>query len=195
MMTAYVVFEYLKKGQATLDDILPVSEKAWVKHKTGKSKMFVPLGARVKIEDLVARHDHPVRQRRLRRARRGHRRQQPAFVERMNEKAQGDRPDRHAITPMSTACPIRRNTRRARDLAMLARHLIPISPSTTITTRRRISPINGIKQGNRNPLLYKDLGADGLKTGHTEEAGLQPHRLGACATAGGSSSCWRGMRP
>jgi len=50
LMTTYVIFDYLKKGQASLDDMLPVSEKAW---RTGGSKMFVPLGGRVKLEDLL----------------------------------------------------------------------------------------------------------------------------------------------
>jgi D-alanyl-D-alanine carboxypeptidase (penicillin-binding protein 5/6) len=53
MMTAYVVFDYIKKGQATLEDMLPVSEKAWAKHKTNESNMFVALGSRVKVEDLI----------------------------------------------------------------------------------------------------------------------------------------------
>src|SRR4029077_12464386 len=50
MMTYYTVFGYLKEGKAKLDDLLPVSEKAW---RTGGSKMFVPLGANVRIEDLL----------------------------------------------------------------------------------------------------------------------------------------------
>jgi D-alanyl-D-alanine carboxypeptidase (penicillin-binding protein 5/6) len=50
LMTAYVVFNYLKEGRAKLDDELPVSERAW---RTGGSKMFVPLGDRVKISDLI----------------------------------------------------------------------------------------------------------------------------------------------
>jgi D-alanyl-D-alanine carboxypeptidase (penicillin-binding protein 5/6) len=50
LMTAYVVFDYLKQGRAKLDDELPVSEKAW---RTGGSKMFVPLGDRVKVSDLI----------------------------------------------------------------------------------------------------------------------------------------------
>ena len=53
MMTAYVVFDYIKKGQATLEDMLPVSQAAWAKHKTDESNMFVALGSRVKIEDLI----------------------------------------------------------------------------------------------------------------------------------------------
>jgi serine-type D-Ala-D-Ala carboxypeptidase (penicillin-binding protein 5/6) len=53
MMTAYVVYSYLKAGRLKLDDTLPVSEKAWAKHKTNESNMFVPLGAQVKVEDLI----------------------------------------------------------------------------------------------------------------------------------------------
>src|SRR5690242_11758657 len=50
VMTAYLVFDYLKQGRAKLDDELPVSERAW---RTQGSKMFVPLGGRIKIEDLI----------------------------------------------------------------------------------------------------------------------------------------------
>src|SRR5271169_1151888 len=50
LMTAYLVFDMLKKGQAKLDDALPVSEEAW---RTSGSKMFVPLGEQVKITDLI----------------------------------------------------------------------------------------------------------------------------------------------
>src|SRR5262249_52980984 len=50
MMTAYIVFGMLKEGRAKLDDELPVSEKAW---RLGGSKMFVGIGGRIKIEDLL----------------------------------------------------------------------------------------------------------------------------------------------
>src|SRR5436853_128399 len=50
VMTAYLVFDYLKQGRAKLEDELPVSERAW---RTQGSKMFVPIHARIKIEDLV----------------------------------------------------------------------------------------------------------------------------------------------
>jgi len=50
VMTAYMVFDYLKQGRAKLDDELPVSETAW---RTGGSKMFVPIGSRIKIDDLL----------------------------------------------------------------------------------------------------------------------------------------------
>src|SRR4051812_5955018 len=50
IMTAYLVFDYLKQGKASLDDLLPVSERAW---RTGGSKMFVPIGGRIRLEDLL----------------------------------------------------------------------------------------------------------------------------------------------
>src|SRR5260370_17212762 len=59
----------------------------------------------------------------------------------------------------------------ARDLATLARHIITDYPEFYKFEPERDFTYNGIKQGNRNPLLYKDFGADGLKTGHTDEAG------------------------
>ncbi|MGH6975751.1 MAG: D-alanyl-D-alanine carboxypeptidase family protein [Stellaceae bacterium] len=50
LMTEYIVFSYLKQGRATLNDMLPVSENAW---RTQGSKMFVPLGGKVRLEDLL----------------------------------------------------------------------------------------------------------------------------------------------
>ena len=171
MMTAYVVFDYIKKGQAKLDDMLPVSEAAWAKHKTNESNMFVPLGSRVKIEDLVrgmiiqSGNDACVV------LAEGLAGSNQAFVDQHERDGEEDRPRPHAISPMSTACPIRRNTRRARDLATLARHLIADFPEYYHYESEKEFTYNGIKQGNRNPLLYKDIGVDGIKTGHTEEAG------------------------
>jgi serine-type D-Ala-D-Ala carboxypeptidase (penicillin-binding protein 5/6) len=170
MMTAYVVFEYLKKGQATMDDLLPVSEKAWVKHKTGESNMFVPLGARVKIEDLVrgmiiqSGNDACVV------LAEGLAGSESAFVEQMNETAK-----RLGLTGTHYAnvdgLPDPQEYTTPHDLGMLARHLIMDFPEHYGYEAEKDFTYNGIKQGNRNPLLYKNLGVDGLKTGHTEEAG------------------------
>ena len=68
------------------------------------------------------------------------------------------------------------------DLTMLADHLIADFPEHYKYESEKEFTFNGIKQGNRNPLLYKNLGVDGIKTGHTEEAGycLAARR---CATA------------
>jgi D-alanyl-D-alanine carboxypeptidase (penicillin-binding protein 5/6) len=59
----------------------------------------------------------------------------------------------------------------AHDLGMLAKRIISDFPEYYHYDSEKEFTYNGIKQGNRNPLLYKDIGADGMKTGHTEEAG------------------------
>jgi serine-type D-Ala-D-Ala carboxypeptidase (penicillin-binding protein 5/6) len=170
MMTAYVVFQYIKKGQATLEDMLPVSERAWAKHKTNESNMFVPLGARVKVEDLVrgmiiqSGNDACVV------LAEGLAGSEQAFVDQMNETAKTlGLTNTHFADVDGLPDPGEYTT--TRDLATLARHLILDFPEYYHYESEKDFTFNGIKQGNRNPLLYKDLGVDGLKTGHTEEAG------------------------
>jgi serine-type D-Ala-D-Ala carboxypeptidase (penicillin-binding protein 5/6) len=167
VMTAYLVFDYLKQGRAKLQDELPVSEAAW---RTGGSKMFVPLGGRIKIEDLVqgmvvqSGNDACVV------LAEGLAGSQQAFVEQMNQKAQeiGLR-DSHFANVDGLPSPEHWMT--ARDLATLAVRTIQDFPEYYKYYAEKEFKFNNITQGNRNPLLYKDLGADGLKTGHTEEAG------------------------
>ena len=72
---------------------------------------------------------------------------------------------------MSMVCPDPDEYVTAHDLAMLAARLIRDFPEYFHYDAEKEFTYNGIKQGNRNPLLYKDLGVDGMKTGHTEEAG------------------------
>jgi D-alanyl-D-alanine carboxypeptidase (penicillin-binding protein 5/6) len=170
MMTAYVVFEYIAKGQAKMDDLLPVSEEAWAKHKTNQSNMFVPLGGRVKVEDLIrgmiiqSGNDACVV------LAEGLAGSLPAFVEQMNATAKRlGLSDTHYADVDGLPDPQEYTT--AHDLAMLARHLIADFPDHYHYESEKDFTYNGIKQGNRNPLLYKNLGVDGLKTGHTEEAG------------------------
>jgi D-alanyl-D-alanine carboxypeptidase (penicillin-binding protein 5/6) len=167
MMTYYTVFSYLKGGKATLEDTLPVSEKAW---RTQGSKMFVPLGGRVKIEDLLrgviiqSGNDACIV------LAEGLAGSEQAFVDEMNKKAQeiGLTGSHFANV---TGLPDPEHYMTTRDLATLARHIITDYPEFYKFESERDFTYNGIKQGNRNPLLYKDIGADGLKTGHTEEAG------------------------
>ena len=167
VMTAYLVFDYLKQGRAKLSDELPVSEAAW---RTGGSKMFVPLGGRIKIEDLVqgmvvqSGNDACVV------LAEGLAGSQQAFIEQMNQKAQeiGMR-DSHFANVDGLPSPEHWMT--ARDLATLAVRTIQDFPDYYKYYSEKEFRYNNITQGNRNPLLYKDLGADGLKTGHTEEAG------------------------
>jgi D-alanyl-D-alanine carboxypeptidase (penicillin-binding protein 5/6) len=167
MMTYYTVFSYLKEGKATLEDMLPVSEKAW---RTQGSKMFVPLGGRVKIEDLLrgviiqSGNDACIV------LAEGLAGSEQAFVDEMNKTAQKIGLTGSHFTNV-TGLPDPEHYMTARDLATLARHIITDYPEFYKFESERDFTYNGIKQGNRNPLLYKDIGADGLKTGHTEEAG------------------------
>jgi serine-type D-Ala-D-Ala carboxypeptidase (penicillin-binding protein 5/6) len=170
MMTAYVVFDYLKRGQATMNDMLPVSEAAWAKHKTNESNMFVALGSRVKIEDLIrgmiiqSGNDACVV------LAEGLAGSQQAFVEQMNVMAQ-----KIGLTGTHYAnvdgLPDPGEYTTPHDLARIATHLITDFPEHYGYESEKDFTYNGIKQGNRNPLLYKNIGVDGLKTGHTEEAG------------------------
>jgi D-alanyl-D-alanine carboxypeptidase (penicillin-binding protein 5/6) len=167
VMTAYLVFDYLKNGRAKLGDELPVSEAAW---RTGGSKMFVPLGARVKIEDLVqgmvvqSGNDACVV------LAEGLAGSQQAFIDQMNEKAkQIGLKDSHFANVDGLPNPDHWMT--AHDLATLALRTIDDCPEYYRYYSEKEFKFNNINQGNRNPLLYKDIGADGLKTGHTEEAG------------------------
>jgi D-alanyl-D-alanine carboxypeptidase (penicillin-binding protein 5/6) len=167
LMTAYVVFDYLKQGRATLDDELPVGERAW---RTGGSKMFVPLGARVKISDLIrgmivqSGNDACVV------LAEGLAGSEAAFVEQMNQKAK-----EIGLTNSHFAnvdgLPNPEHWMTAHDLATVAMRTIVDFPQFYEIYGEKEFTYNKITQGNRNPLLYKDLGADGLKTGHTEEAG------------------------
>jgi serine-type D-Ala-D-Ala carboxypeptidase (penicillin-binding protein 5/6) len=167
IMTAYLVFDYLKQGRAKMDDELPVSERAW---RTGGSKMFVPLGGRIKVGDLVrgmvvqSGNDACIV---LAEGLAGSER---AFLDQMNEKGK-----RIGLTDSNFAnvdgLPNPEHYMTARDLATVALRTVEDFPEYYKIYAEKEFAFNNITQGNRNPLLYKDLGADGLKTGHTEEAG------------------------
>jgi D-alanyl-D-alanine carboxypeptidase (penicillin-binding protein 5/6) len=171
IMTAYTVYTYLRDGKAKLDDLLPVSEHAW---RTGlndnESRMFVKLNDRVKVEDLLrgmivqSGNDACVV------LAEGLAGSEPAFVEKMNELGrQIGLTNSHFANVHGLPAPDHYSS--PRDLAILSRRLILDFPQYYRYEAEKEFTYNGIKQGNRNPLLYKDLGADGIKTGHTEEAG------------------------
>ena len=177
IMTAYVVFDMLKKGKAQLTDELPVSEEAWRKgSRDNKSKMFVPLNGKVSIDDLL--HGVIVNSGNdaclvLAEGLAG---SQEAFVDLMNKKAKEiGLNDSHFANVDGMPDPDHWMT--ARDLATLSIRTIQDFPEFykmysqlefTYGVNEQGKPI---EQGNRNPLLYKNVGADGLKTGHTGEAG------------------------
>jgi D-alanyl-D-alanine carboxypeptidase (penicillin-binding protein 5/6) len=166
LMTAYIVYSMLKSGRLKLDQTLPVSEKAW---HTGGSKMFVPLGGQVSVEDLIrgmivqSGNDACVV---LAEAISGSEEQ---FVELMNQKAaELGLTNSHFLN--STGWPEPGQVMSARDIAMLARRIIQDFPQYYKYDAEKTFKYNNIEQGNRNPLVQKSL-ADGLKTGHTEEGG------------------------
>jgi serine-type D-Ala-D-Ala carboxypeptidase (penicillin-binding protein 5/6) len=167
VMTAYVVFDMLKHGKAKLTDELPVSETAW---RTGGSKMFVPLGGRISIDELLqgmivqSGNDACVV------LAQGLAGSQPAFVDLMNQKAKEiGLANSHFADVDGLPDPDHYST--ARDLATLALRTIKDFPEYYHYYSEKGYKFNNIDQGNRNPLLYKDVGADGLKTGHTDESG------------------------
>jgi serine-type D-Ala-D-Ala carboxypeptidase (penicillin-binding protein 5/6) len=167
MMTAYVVFGMLRDGRAKLTDELPVSEEAW---RLGGSKMFVPLGGQVSIDDLVhgmiiaSGNDASLV------LAQGLAGSESAFVDRMNKKAKEiGLKDSHFDNV--TGLPDPNHWTTARDLATLANRTIQDFPQYYKIYSEENFVFNNIKQGNRNTLLYGNIGADGLKTGHTEESG------------------------
>ncbi|HVJ51579.1 MAG TPA: D-alanyl-D-alanine carboxypeptidase family protein [Aliidongia sp.] len=168
MMTAYIVFDQLKQGKLKLDDELPVSEKAW---RTGGSKMFVPINGQVKVEDLIrgmvvqSGNDACVV------LAEGIAGSEDAFVKMMNEMAPKlGLKDSHFANVDGLPDPDHYMT--PHDLAYLGLHVMQDFPEYYHYFSEIDFTYNNIKQGNRNPLLYKNSGADGIKTGHTEEAGF-----------------------
>jgi D-alanyl-D-alanine carboxypeptidase (penicillin-binding protein 5/6) len=167
LMTMHVLFERLKEGRLSLEDSFGVSERAW---RMGGSKMFVAVNSRVKVEDLVrgivvqSGNDACVV------VAEGLAGSEPAFAEILNRKAaEIGLKGSHFVN--ASGWPDPNHYMTARDLATLARKTVETFPEYYHYYAEKEFTYNGIKQGNRNPLLYKDLGVDGLKTGHTEGAG------------------------
>lgn len=167
LMTAFVVFERLSQGLLSLDDELPVSEKAW---RMGGSKMFVEVGNRVSIQDLLrgvivqSGNDAAIV------LAEGLAGSEAAFVREMNAMAQ-DLGLTGSTFANVTGWPDPDHRMTARDLAVLARMVIQRYPEYYKIYSETEFTWNDITQGNRNPLLFRNIGADGLKTGHTREAG------------------------
>ncbi|MBT3628537.1 MAG: D-alanyl-D-alanine carboxypeptidase, partial [Rhodospirillaceae bacterium] len=167
LMTLYVVFSKLTEGSLSLDDQLRVSEKAW---RMGGSKMFVELNSRVSVNELLrgiivqSGNDACIV------LAEGIAGTEAQFVELMNAAAKklGLR-NSHFMNV--TGWPHPEHVTTARDLVILAHSIIREFPLLYPIFQEKSYTYNGIKQGNRNPLLYTYAGADGLKTGHTEASG------------------------
>ena len=167
MMTTYIVFERLQEKLLSLEDQFTVSEKAW---RMGGSKMFVEVGNQVKVEDLLrgvivqSGNDACVV------LAEGIAGSEEAFAELMNEKAREIGLTNSRFTN-ATGWPDPNQRVTSRDLATLAKRMIEDHPEYYHYYSEKEFTWHDIRQGNRNPLLYRNIGADGLKTGHTEEAG------------------------
>ncbi|MHA1154415.1 MAG: D-alanyl-D-alanine carboxypeptidase family protein [Alphaproteobacteria bacterium] len=167
IMTTYMVFERLKDGRISLDDELLVSEKAWRK---GGSKMFVEVGKQVRVEDLLrgvivqSGNDACIV------LAEGLGGTEEGFAAEMTRKGREIGLTGSSFAN-STGWPDPNQRMTARDLATLALRIITDFPEYYHYYSETEFTYADIRQSNRNPLLYKSVGADGLKTGHTEEAG------------------------
>ena len=169
IMTTIVVFDLLKKGETSLDEMIPISEKAWRMSTSGYSSMFVMLNDIISVEDLlkgiiiVSGNDACVA------LAEGLSGTEEDFVILMNEKAEKiGMEDTNFANSSGLSDPDNYST--VRDIVKMSRYLIQNYPEyysyykeTSFTWDRTGG--DPITQGNRNPLLYKNIGADGIKTG------------------------------
>ncbi|KTD36627.1 D-alanyl-D-alanine carboxypeptidase (penicillin-binding protein 5) [Legionella nautarum] len=168
MMTLYVISNALNNGQIHLTDNVHISRDAW---KTGGSRMFVKEGQQVAIEDLlkgiivdsgndacVAMAEHLGGS-------------EAGFAEIMNQQAQTLGMLNSHFTD-STGLPDANLHTTAKDLAILGRALINNFPQYYHWYKQKWFTYNGIRQPNRNRLLWRDSQVDGVKTGHTNDAGF-----------------------
>lgn len=167
MMTAYIVERELDEGRISMPDMVPISVNAW---RTEGSRTFVQEGTEVSVEDLLkgviiqSGNDASVA---LAEFVAG---SEDAFVDIMNQQAQllGMRDTRFEN---ATGLPSQDHFSTAHDLALLAKAIINDYPENYPLYAVKHFTYNNIRQPNRNSLLWRDDSVDGLKTGHTEEAG------------------------
>ena len=167
MLSAYVIDYELAQGNIHLDDMVTISKKAW---KMPGSRMFVEVGKKVSVEDLfkgviiqsgndatVALAEHVAGS-------------EEAFTSLMNQHAAKlGMENSHFVN--ATGLPHKEHYTTARDLARLAQALIRDYPENYALYAQKEFTFNGIKQYNRNKLLWRNKYVDGIKTGHTEAAG------------------------
>ncbi len=167
LMTALLVFDRLKEGELSLDDKFFVSVNAW---KKGGSKMWVQEGTQIRVEDLLrgiivqSGNDACIV---VAEALAG---TESRFAEMMTERALEIGME-NTTFKNSTGWPDPEHLTTAKDLALLARHIVENHQQYYKYYQEMEFTWEGIRQPNRNPLLYVDDTADGLKTGHTEASG------------------------
>ncbi len=172
LMTLYLLFERLKDGSLSLDDTFRISENAWRKGgaKSGSSTMFLPPRKRVRVEDLIrgiivqSGNDACIV------VAEGLSGSEEAFAAEMTERGR-EIGLRNSTFRNSTGWPHPEHRMTPRDLATLSASLIKKFPEFYHYFQEAEFTYGGIRQMNRNPLLYKEMGADGLKTGYTRESG------------------------
>ena len=182
MMTAYMIFERLRDGSLTLEDTFIVSENAWRKGgaKSGGSTMFLEPGKRVKLEDLLrgiivqSGNDACIVVAEALAS------SEAAFAEKMTVRAK-ELGLQNTVFKNATGWPDPEHLTTAQDLALLAKRTITDFAEYYHYYAEKEFTYNTIRQINRNPLLYKNIDADGLKTGHTVES---EYGLTASATNG-----------
>ena len=170
MMTSYLVEQALHANKLKQTDLVSVSENAWCRGSSTESCMYLPLNSQATVIDILrgiiiqsgndaskAIAEHMAGS-------------EAGFAKLMNAEAQRlGMTNTHFVNPTGLPDPAHKSS--ARDLAILARAIITDSVDYYPIYAEREFKYNGIKQGNRNALLYTDPTVDGLKTGHTEEAG------------------------
>ena len=170
IMTAIVAFDLIKKNKLSLDDKFTISENAWRLSQAGYSSMFIMINDQVSVEDLLrgiivaSGNDACVA------LAEGIAGSEENFADMMNEKA-GEIGMVSSNFTNSSGINDPDNISTVRDIAIMSKHLIKNYPlyyelfaEKTFTWDRTGG--EPIKQGNRNPLLYKNVGVDGVKTGY-----------------------------
>ena len=173
LMTAYMVFDAIKRGELKPEDTFVVSENAWKKGgaKSGGSTMFLSPGQNVKVIDLIqgvivqSGNDACIV---IAENMAG---TEDAFAQLMNIKAK-ELGLKNTHLKNATGLPEEGHEMSPRDLALLAQRIIQDFPEYYSIYAQTHFTYNHIKQGNRNPLLGAIPGADGLKTGHTQASGF-----------------------
>ena len=170
MMTSFIIEQKLLNGQLTENEKVRMNESAWCRGSSTESCMYVPLNGTATVLEMLrgiivqsgndaskamAEHISGT---------------EGTFAHEMNKEAK-----RIGMTNTSfvnsTGMPAEGHFSTAKDMATLAQHIIHDSSKYYPIYSEKEFSFNGIKQGNRNALLYTDPSVDGLKTGHTEEAG------------------------
>ena len=168
VMSGYVIADQIANGSISLDDKVLISEKAW---KTGGSKMFIEAGKRVSVKDLLSGiiiqsgNDATIAMAEYVAG------SEEGFVDFMNAYA-SEMGLTNSLFQNSTGFSNPNHFTSAKDLAKLTQALINNFPDHYATYKEKEFTFSGIRQLNRNKLLWRDDSVDGVKTGHTDSAGF-----------------------